>query len=61
MLAWHVDDAMDMNLNKLWEIVRNRKPGMQCTQGTKEAGHNLLKNSISYTSVALTLYTMEIF
>ena len=34
-----ITDAMDMNLGKLWEIVRNREAWLQ-SMGSQRAGHN---------------------
>ena len=51
-----VTDSKDMNLSKLWEIVRTGKPGVLQSTGLQRVGHNLvteqqhtwfLKNAIS--------------
>ena len=34
-------DSMDMNLSKLWEIVKDRGPGMLQTKGSQRVGHDL--------------------
>ena len=34
-----ITDAMDMNLGKLWEIVRDREAWLQ-SMGSQRAGHN---------------------
>ena len=31
---------MDMNLDKLWEMVRDRGPGMLQSVGSQRVGHN---------------------
>ena len=36
-----ITDSMDMSLNKLREIVRNRKPGVLQSMGLQRAGHDL--------------------
>ena len=36
-----ITDSMDMNLGKLWEIVRNKKPGMLPSMGSQRVGYNL--------------------
>ena len=33
-------DSMDMNLSKLWEIVRDGKPGLLQSKGAQRVGHN---------------------
>ena len=33
-------DSMDMSLSKLWEIVKDRKPGMLQSMGSKRVGHD---------------------
>ena len=35
-------DSMDMNLSKLQEIVKDRKPGVLQSMGSEGVGHNLL-------------------
>ena len=36
-----VTDSKDMNLSKLWEIVKDRGPGMLQTKGSRRVGHDL--------------------
>ena len=36
-----ITDSMDMNLSKLWEIVKDRKPGVLQFMGLQRAGHDL--------------------
>ena len=33
-------DSMDMSLNELWEMVKDRKPGMLQSMGSKRVGHD---------------------
>jgi len=33
-------DSMDMSLSELWEIVKDRKPGMLQSMGSKRVGHD---------------------
>ena len=35
-----ITDSMDMNLSKLWEIVKDRKPGMLQSMGLQRVGHD---------------------
>ena len=35
-----VIDSMDMNLSKLWEIVKDREPGVLQSMGSQRTGHN---------------------
>ena len=37
-----ITDSMDMNLSKLWEIVKDRKPGMLLSMGLQRVGHDLV-------------------
>ena len=39
-----INDAMDMNLGKLWEMVKDRmvKTGVLQSMGWKRVGHNLV-------------------
>ena len=32
-----ITDSVDMNLNKLWEIVKDRRPGVLQSQGLEES------------------------
>ena len=34
-----ITDAMDMNLGKLWETVRDGEPGMLQSMGSQSVGH----------------------
>ena len=36
-----VMDSMHMNLNKLWVLVMDRKPGMLQSMGLQRVGHDL--------------------
>ena len=36
-----ITDSKDMNLSKLWEIVKDRGPGMLQTKGSRRVGHDL--------------------
>ena len=33
-------DSMDMSLSELWEMVKDRKPGMLQSMGSKRVGHD---------------------
>ena len=35
-----ITNALDMNLGKLWEMVRDRRPGMLLSMGSQRAGHD---------------------
>ena len=35
-----ITDAMDMNLGKLWEMVRDRETWRAAVHGVTESGHN---------------------
>ena len=37
-----ITDSMDMSLSKLWEIAKNRKPGMLQSMGLQRIGHDLV-------------------
>ena len=37
-----ITNSMDMSLNKLWEMVKDRKPGMLQSMGSQRLGHNLV-------------------
>jgi len=36
-----ITDSMDMSLSKLWETVKDRKPGVLQSLGSQGVGHNL--------------------
>ena len=36
-----ITNSMDMSLSKLWEMVKNRKPGVLQSMGSQRLGHNL--------------------
>ena len=35
-----ITDSMVMSLSKLWELVRDRKPGVQQCVGSQRVGHD---------------------
>ena len=36
-----ITNSMDMNLNELWEVVRDREVWVQQSMGSQRVGHNL--------------------
>ena len=36
-----ITDVMDMNLGKLWEMVKDRRPGMLKSMQLQRVGHDL--------------------
>ena len=40
MVGWH-HSSMDMSLSKLWEIVKDGKPGVLQSMGSQRIGHDL--------------------
>ena len=36
-----ITDSMDMSLSKVWEMVKDRKPGVLQSMGSQRAGHDL--------------------
>ena len=36
-----ITKSMDLNLSKLWEIVKDRKPGMLPSMGSQGVSHDL--------------------
>ena len=43
-----VMDSMHMNLNKLWVLVMDRKPGMLQSMGFQRVGHDLATEQQQY-------------
>ena len=37
-----ITNTMDMNMDKLWELVRTGKPGMLQSMGLRSVGHDLV-------------------
>ena len=35
-----ITDSMDMNVSKLWELVKDRKSGVLQSMGPQKVGHN---------------------
>ena len=58
-------DSMDMSLSKLWEMVKDGKPGVLRSIGSQRVGHHLatdnndLKNSNLIYSLYLTVLRMK--
>ena len=40
-------DSIDLTLGKLWEMGKNRKPGMLQSMGSQRVGHDLVMNNIN--------------
>ena len=38
-------DSIDLTLGKLWEMVKNKKPGMLQSMGSQRVGHDLVMNN----------------
>ena len=38
-------DSLDLTLGKLWEMVKNKKPGMLQSMGSQRVGHDLVMNN----------------
>ena len=36
-----ITDSMDMSLSKVWEMVKDRKPGIVKSMGSQRVGHDL--------------------
>ena len=53
-----ITDSMDMNLSKLWEIVKRRKPGMLEYMGSQRVGHDLATEQ--QQQLPLTVVTLVI-
>ena len=50
-----ITDSMDMRFSKLWEMVKDREPGVLQPMGLQTGGHNLtteqqLQENITYTT-----------
>ena len=43
-----VIDSMDMNLSKVWEIVKDRKPGVLQFMGSQRVGYDLATEQQHY-------------
>jgi len=41
-LLYSITDSMDMNLSKLWETVKDWKPGVVQSMGSQNVGHDLV-------------------
>ena len=35
-----ISDSMDMSLSKLWELVKDREPGVLQSMGSQRIGHD---------------------
>ena len=44
-----ITDAMNMNLEKLWEMVRAERPGVLQSMGLQRAGHDWLTEQQRHT------------
>ena len=40
-------DSIDLTLGKLWEMGKNKKPGMLQSMGSQRVGHDLVMNNIN--------------
>ena len=43
-----ITDLMDMNLSKLWELVKDRKPGVLQSMGLQRVGHDSVTEQQMY-------------
>ena len=51
-----ITDSMDMSLNKLWETVKDREPGMLRSMGGKQSNITELPNNNNINS---SLFLLE--
>ena len=64
-----VTNSMDVNLSKLWEIVRTGEPGVLQPMGSQKVGHDLvteqqfilLTNNCNISSHLLIMFIMASF
>ena len=43
-----ITNSMDMNLRKLWEIMKDREPGVMPSTGLQRVGHDLVTEQQYY-------------
>ena len=58
LMASLITDSMDMCLSKLWEIVKDGKPGMLQSVGSQRVGHDLVTEQKLYSTGNSSQYSV---